>query len=128
VSKVRLLLVAIVAMSSLVVLAGPAVASVPAAPSAKFCSAYSKIGNGSSSSQSLQQQAGSVKQFQAAAKLAPGKIKTAGNQIASVLSKVAKIKPSNVADLANLYKTSDYKAYGKAIVTFFTYGASCATK
>jgi hypothetical protein len=44
-----------------------------------------------------------------------------------VLGKVSKINPSNVGDLAKFYTTSDYKAYGKSIVTFFTYAAGCAS-
>lgn len=126
-SRLRILVMAVLACSTLATFTVPAYASVPAAPSAKFCTAASKIGNGKSSgdTQSLQQLKGSVKQIKAAAKVAPAKVRAAGNTVASVLSKISSIDPTNAGDLARFYTTSDYKKYGKAVVKFFTYAATC---
>ncbi|MFI5372467.1 MAG: hypothetical protein ACHQ52_12985 [Candidatus Eisenbacteria bacterium] len=119
-------MVAVLALSAFVVLAAPAGAS-SSTPSPKFCTAISKIGSGNSGGGSPTQKeaARTYKQFKAAAKLAPSKVKSAGNKIASVLGKIATIKPSNAKDLANFYSSSDFKAYGKAVTTFFAYAATC---
>ena len=124
--RVRILLAAALAVSVLVVLAGPA--SAASSPSPKFCSAVSKIGsNDNGSSPTPAQAAKTFKQFKAAAKYAPAKIKSAANTIASLLSKIAKIKPSNVSDLTGIYTSKTFKAYPKAVSTFFLYSADCGT-
>jgi len=74
-----------------------------------------------------QQAAKNFNQFRAAGKYAPAKVKAAANRIASVLSTIAKIKPGNASDLAKLYTSSDFRAYGKAIATFLAYQATCAS-
>lgn len=123
-SRVRILLAAVLAVSVLAVLAGPA--SAASTPSPKFCTAVSKIGsNDTGDSPTPQQAAKTFKQFKAAAKYAPTKVKNAANTIASVLGKIAKIKPSNVSDLAGIYTSKTFKAYPKAVGTFFSYSATC---
>jgi hypothetical protein len=42
----------------------------------------------------------------------------------SVLNKIGH-SGSNAADLANFYRSSDFKKYSKAIGTFFAYAATC---
>ncbi len=124
--RFRILCVAMLALSALAVLAVPAGAA--SSPSPKFCAAVAKIGSGTNGSNPTPQQAAKTyKQFKAAAKYAPKKVKSAGNTIASLLKKVADIKPSNVGDLAKFYTSKDYKGYAKSVVKFFTYSARCTT-
>jgi len=122
-SRVRILLAAALAVSVLAVLAGPA--SAASAPSPKFCTAVSKIGSNTGDSPSPQQAAKTFKQFKTAAKYAPKRVKSAANTIASVLSRIAKVKPSNVSDLTGIYTSKTFKAYPKAVSTFFLYSAGC---
>src|SRR5262245_48532992 len=120
-SRVRIVLAALLAMSVLAVLVVPASASVPAA-NAKFCKAYANIGKKSNGSTVDPTQAkAALAKFKAATKYAPKKVKQAGQQITSVLSKVAKFDPQNPGDLTAFYKSNDFKNYGKAITTFFVY-------
>ena len=126
-SRVRIAIAALLAVSALAVLAGPASASVPAA-NAKFCKAYANIGKNSDGSTVDPTQAkATLAKFKAATKYAPKKVKKAGQQISSVLAKVAKFDPKNPSDLTEFYKSSDFKNYGKAITTFFLYATQeCA--
>jgi spermidine/putrescine-binding protein len=124
--RFRILCVAILALSTVAVVAIPAGAA--SSPSAKFCAAAAKIGSGNNSGQPTPKQAAKTyKQFQAAAKYAPKKVKSAGKNIASLLKKVADINPSNVTDLAKFYTSGSFKGYAKAVVTFFTYSARCTS-
>jgi len=124
--RVRILLAAVLAASALAVLAGPADAADK--PSAKFCAAAAKIGsNSNGNSPTPQQAAKTYKQFKAAGKFAPAKVKAAANQIGSLLQKIAQIKPSNAGDLADLYTSSDFKKYPRAVTTFFLFQAKCGT-
>lgn len=125
-SRFRLLLTLVMASSALVVLAGGA--SAASSPSPKFCAAVNKIGSGQDSGNPTPQQAAKTyKQFQAAAKHAPKKVKAAGKKIASLLKSISKITPNNVSDLAKIYTSKHYKGYARAVVKFFTYSARCAT-
>jgi hypothetical protein len=120
--------VAVLALSALAAVAVPAGAA--AAPSAKFCSAYNKISgaSGSNGNTPTPKQAGKLAaRFKAAAKQAPAKVKSAGNTIVSVLKKIAHISPSNVGDLSKFYRSADFRKYGAAVGTFFTYGATCSS-
>ena len=124
--RLRILCVAMLALSALAVVAVPA--SAASSPSAKFCAAAAKIGSGNNGSNPTPQQAAKTyKQFQAAAKYAPKKVKKAGNTIASLLKKISHITPNNVSDLSKVYTSSTYKGYAKSVVTFFTYAARCTS-
>ncbi len=130
-ARIRLLGFAVLALSTLGLLAAPAVAHVADAtgsPSKQFCTAVGKIGTGDNGNTPTPQEAAKTfKQFKTAAKYAPAKVKAAGNRIASVLGKIAEVKPSNASDLAKFYTSSDFKAYGKAVITFFTYSGQCTS-
>jgi len=129
-ARIRLLGLAVLALSTLGLLAAPAGAHVAAAtgPSAKFCSAAAKIGTGEKGgSPTPATAAKTFKQFKAAAKYAPAKVKAAGNRIASVLTKIAEIKPTNASDLAKFYTSGDFKSYESAVVTFFQYTEQCTS-
>ena len=65
--------------------------------------------------------------FKAAAKQAPAKVKAAGNTITGVLSSIAHIRPSDAGDLANFYRSGDFKKYSKAVGTFFAYASTCTS-
>jgi hypothetical protein len=126
--RLRILCAAMLALSAVAVVAIPAGAAD--GPSAKFCSAYSKISGASGSNGNTPgpKQAGALAvKFKAAAKQAPAKVKAAGNRIVSVLNSIADISPSNAGDLAKFYSSADFRKYGKAIGTFFAYGSTCAT-
>jgi hypothetical protein len=126
--RLRVLCVAMLALAMTAVLAVPAGAAVPASPSAKFCAATAKIGAASNGNSPTQAEAAKTyKAFKTAGKYAPPKVKAAANKIASVLSKIATIKPSNASDLAKLYTSTDFKAYGKAVATYFKYAATCSS-
>ena len=126
-SRLRILLAAFLAASVLAVLAGSAHASVPAANS-KFCNAVAKItASGNKSSTPTPKEASALaSKFKAAANQAPAKVKAAGNTIVSVLNKIGH-SGSNAADLANFYKSNDFKKYTKAVGTFFAYATTCAS-
>ena len=127
-SRVRIVLAAVLAVSALAVMAVPASASVPAA-NAKFCKAYEKIGSGSNDGSTVNPSTAKTNyaRFKAAAKYAPPKVKKAGEQIASVLNKVSKFSPTNASDLTKFYTSSDFKNYGKSITTFFLYATQQCT-
>ena len=58
----------------------------------------------------------------------PPRSRAPANTIASVLGKIATIKPSNVADLAGIYTSKTFKTYPTAVGTFFSYSAQqCGT-
>ena len=124
--RFRILCVAMLALAAVGAMAIPAGAA--GSPSAKFCSAYNKISgaSGSNGNSPSPKQAGALAgRFKAAAKQAPAKVKAAGNTIVSVLNKISDISPSNAGDLAKFYTSADFRKYGKAIGTFFAYGATC---
>ena len=127
-SRARIFFAALLAVSALAVFAIPASASVPAA-NAKFCKAYDKIGSGSNNGSTVDPATAraTYAKFRAAAKYAPKKVKKAGEQIASVLTKVSKFDPTNPSDLTKFYTSSDFKNYGKAITTFFLYATQECT-
>ncbi|MDQ1429478.1 MAG: hypothetical protein QOF40_80 [Actinomycetota bacterium] len=120
-----------VAMFALAAVAATAIpAGAADAPSAKFCSAYAKISgaSGNNGTSPTPKQAGAlVARFKAAAQQAPPSVKSAGNTIVAVLSKIAKISPTNAGDLGKFYASADFRKYGKAIGTFFGYAATCST-
>jgi ribosomal protein L5 len=120
-----LLLAAVLAATTLVVLAGPA--SAAKSPSSKFCTAVSKIGDNTSGKPTPEQAKKTYKQFKAAGKYAPAKVKKAANTIASFLSKLANVSPSNASELAGLYTSTNFRTYPKAVSTFFLYSARCGT-
>jgi hypothetical protein len=126
--RLRILCVAMLALAAVAAVAMPAGAAN--SPSAKFCSAYAKISgaSGSNGSSPTPKQAAAIAaKFKAAAKLAPAKVKSAGNTIVSVLNKIADISPSDAGDLAKFYTSADFKKYGKAVGTFFAYAATCTS-
>jgi len=118
-SRLRIVLVAVFAVGVLAVMAVPASASVPAA-NAKFCKAANNIGNNTSSQPTKSQAAKAKQGFKNAAKYAPGKVKSAMNNIAKYLGLVADSDPS---DLAKIYTSDGFKNYSKSITTYVTYYA-----
>jgi flagellin-like hook-associated protein FlgL len=120
--RVRVLLVAMVACSTFAVAAGSAAASVPAASNTKFCKAAAKIGTNTSANPTQSEAKKTAAQFKAAAKQAPAKVKRALNQIASVLTTIGSVK--NAKDLADVYTSSSFKNYTKAIGTYVSYYAA----
>jgi len=124
--RLWILMAALMAFGALAVVAPGAGAA--STPSPKFCAAVQKIGTNGSGAKSNDPTAlaKDANQFKAAGKLAPGNVKSAANNIASVLSKV-KNYAKNPTDLAKLYSSSDFSKYTKSITTFFTYSASCTS-
>jgi hypothetical protein len=121
--RVRILLVVALAASTLVVLAGPA--SAADSPSAKFCAAVENIGDNTGDQPTPAQAKETFKDFKAAGRYAPAKVKKAANTISSYLSRIANVSPTNVSDLTELYTSNSFRAYPKAITTFFLYSARC---
>jgi flagellin-like hook-associated protein FlgL len=119
--RARVLLVTVLACSTLALAAGSAVASVPAS-NTKFCKAAAKIGTNTSANPTTSEAKKTAAQFKAAAKQAPAKVKSALNQIASVLTTIGSVKSSK--DLADVYTSSSFKNYTKAIGTYVTYYAA----
>lgn len=120
-SRVRILLAAVLAASILAVLAGAAHASVPAA-NTKFCKAVESIGDAGNSSNPTKDDAKKALQgFKKAAKYAPGKVKTALKNISKYLSVVVSGDASDLADLAN---SSTFKNYTKSLTTYVSYYTS----
>lgn len=119
-SRLRLVLAAALAVSVLAVLTVPASASVPAA-NAKFCKAAAKIGNNASDASGFTQAQAKklTKQFKAAAKYAPGKVKKASGEITKVLTLIA--GATDPTDLPKVYSSNSFRKYPKAVTTFFTY-------
>src|SRR5262245_26953164 len=103
-ARLRFVLAALLAVGALAVLAVPASASVSAAGSSKFCKAADNIGTNTSGNPTKQEAKDTLKGFKNAAKYAPGKVKSAMNNIAKYLGLVA--GADNAADLAKVY-TSD---------------------
>jgi len=118
-SRLRIVLAAVFAVGVLAVMAVPSSASVPAA-NAKFCKAANNIGNNTSSQPTKSQAAKAKQGFKNAAKYAPGKVKSAMNNIAKYLGLVADSDPS---DLAKIYTSDGFKNYSKSITTYVTYYA-----
>jgi len=122
--RLRLVFVAVLALSALAALAVPASASVSTANTTKFCQAVSKIGTTTASQPTKDQAKTLVKQFKNAAKNAPAKVKSAISKITKYLTVIA---GGNVSDLADLAKSKDYQDYGQAITTYSTYIATNCT-
>lgn len=125
-SRVRILLAALLAVSTLAVLAIPASASVPSA-NARFCNAAKKIGNDAdnASAFSANRARQLQSQFKAAAKSAPPKVKKAVANITKLLGLIA--GTTNPADLPRVYTSDAFRKYPNAVTTFFTYQATeCA--
>ncbi len=124
-SRVRLLLAVVLALSALVVLAAPASASVPAT-NTKFCKIAAKIGNANSGTQLSKGKAKAIRdQFKATAKYAPKKVKSAISNITKFLGTV--VGTTDPSDLAKVYASKAFKTYPQSITTFLTYQASeCA--
>jgi hypothetical protein len=99
-------------------------ASAADAPSAKFCTAYTKI-SGANDQPTPKQAKALAAKFKAAGKEAPGNVKAAANRIVSVLTKLGGISASNAADLGKFYTSQDFRKYGQAIGTFFKYASTC---
>lgn len=123
----RLLAAAVLVASALVAFALPASASGPS-PSAKFCKAYANVGSSNDASSLTPRNAGKIAaKFRAAGKYAPRAVKKATDQIASALSKLARVSAHDPADVAQFFKSTDFEKYGKAIGTFVAYGEKCTT-
>jgi hypothetical protein len=118
--RVRILLAAVLAASTLVVLTVPAHASVPAA-NPKFCKAASKIGNDASNASGFSKDKAKklVGQFKNAAKYAPAKVKSAIGNITKLLGVIG--GTTDPSDLAKVYTSDSFKNYPGAISKFFTY-------
>jgi hypothetical protein len=115
--RVRILLAAVLALTSLAVLAGPAGASTPAANS-RFCAAVAKIGQGNAQP-SLKEVGKTATAFKNAAKTAPSKVKSAMNNISKLLRGIS---GSNPSDLAKAYTSKDFiKNYSKSIGVYVKY-------
>jgi hypothetical protein len=122
-ARFRLLLAAVLAVAALGVVAGPATASTPKANSAKFCSDIqglsSKLSNVNASD--LTSSKSAFKQFAAklksAAKSAPGKVKSATNQLAGVYSALG---GGDISALSKLSSTN----FTKSLSTFTSYIAT----
>jgi len=125
-SRLRIVLAAVLAMSALAVLAVPASASVPAA-NTKFCAAAAKIGNDASNASSFNQAKAKalIKQFKNAGKYAPANVKAAVGNITKLLGLIA--GTTNPADLPKVYTSSSFKKYPTSVTTFFTYQAKECT-
>ena len=120
-SRPRILFAALLAVGVMAALAVPASASVPAA-NAKFCNAANNIGDSTSSGQPTKAQAKStIRDFKNAAKYAPGKVKSAMNNIAKYLGLVA--GADDATDLAKIYTSNGFKNYTKSFTTYATYVA-----
>ena len=125
-SRARMVFAALLAISSLAVLAIPASASVPSA-NAKFCKAAKKIGNDANNASAFNATRAKQlqSQFKAAAKSAPPKVKKAVANITKLLGLIA--GTTNPADLPKVYTSDAFKKYPNAVTTFFTYQATeCA--
>lgn len=120
-SRLRILLAAVLAASLLAVLAGSAGASVPAANS-RFCKAVASIGDSGKSSTPTKDDAKKALQgFKKAAKYAPAKVKSALNNITKYLSVVVSGDTSDIADLAS---SGTFKSYTKSLSTYISYYTS----
>ena len=111
--------IALIGMTSLVIVAPPA----SAATNTKFCAAIAKletklsaVNSGKSFNAGQYKSAGSA--FKSAAKSAPAKVKAAMNKIGSFLSALG---GGNAVDAAKALAGSGAKDYSKAIVTYSTY-------
>jgi hypothetical protein len=126
--RLRILCAAVLALVAVGVATIPAGAA--STPSAKFCTAYEKISGASGNNGTTpgpKEAAALASKFKAAANQAPAKVKAAANNIVGVLNKIARISPSDAGDLANFYRSADFRKYGKAVGTFFAYASTCTT-
>ncbi len=120
-SRLRILLAAVLAASALAVLAGSAHASVPAA-NTRFCKAVASIGDtGNSSTPTREDAKKALRGFKKAAKYAPAKVKSALNNITKYLGVVVSGDTSDIADLAS---SSTFKNYTKSLTTYVSYYTS----
>jgi hypothetical protein len=121
-SRLRIVLAAVLAAAAIAVFSVPASASVPAA-NTKFCKAAAKIGKDANNASAFNAaKARKLRsQFQAAAKSAPPKVKKAVNNITKLLGLISGTSPQ---ELAKVYTSNTFKQYPNAITTFFTYQAT----
>ena len=116
---------AVLVVTAFVALALPASAS-GSSPSGKFCKAYANVGRTNDAASLTPRNAGRIAaKFRAAGKVAPPTVKKATDEIASALSKLARVSARNPSDVANFFKSTDFEKYGKAIGTFYAYGERC---
>ena len=120
-TRVRLALAALLAVSAIGVLAIPVSATTPAANTAKFCKAVSKIGDTTGTQPTGARAKVLVKQFQSAASNAPPKVKSAIGKITKYLNVIASGDISALKDLAT---SGAYQGYASAIGTYTTYVAA----
>jgi hypothetical protein len=123
--RLWIIMAAVLAFGGLALIAPSAGAA--STPSAKFCAAASKIGDGSSSQPTPAQAKRIYKQFVNAGKYAPGNVKKAAAKIGSVLKALGSVNGKDPASLAKFYTSANFKDYGKAVTTFFTYAAQCTS-
>jgi len=120
-SRLRILLAAVLAVSALAVMAVPASASMPAASNAKFCAAAAKIGDSAGTTPNASELKGVAADFKSAAKSAPPKVKKAMLNVASLLNALG---TKDASDLAQAYTDSGFvKNYTKSVTTYATYYA-----
>ena len=123
-TRVRVVLAAMLAVAMLGVVAGSASASVASASNTtKFCKAASKIGtNASTATGFTKAKAKKLStQFKNAAKYAPAKVKSAVSNITKLLDE---IKGTSASDLQKVYSSDAFKTYPSAVTTFFTYATT----
>ena len=123
-TRLRIVLTAVIAVAAVAVLAVPASASTPAASNSKFCTAVRKIGSTNGADPSKAQAKKLVTQFKNAAKSAPPKVKSAISKITNYLGVISS---GDVGDLQDLATSGNYKGYAKAITTYSTYVATNCT-
>ncbi len=122
--RLRVLLVAALALATLGVLAGPAVASAPAASNSSFCKPIKGIsseleGAGANASKfGAAAYAKFAKALRSSGKHAPAKVKKAANTLASFYGALGSGDVSGLQNTANV---------SKAIGTYFGYVASHCT-
>jgi len=123
--RLRLLLVAVLAVSALAVLTSAAGAAAPAA-NAKFCAATAQIGDGSGATPVASQLRSVAADFKSAARSAPPKVKRAMLSLASMLSGLRNKKS---AELLKAFADKDFVAkYTKAQGTYAAYyKATCSS-
>ena len=123
--RVRILLVAVLAASTLVVLAGPASAR-RLAEREVLCAVETHRRQAQRPADAGRQAKETFKQFKAAGKYAPAKVKKAANTIADVpVEDRERRRRPTCRTSPELYTSNNFRAYPKAITTFFLYSARC---
>jgi hypothetical protein len=125
-SRLRLLFVALLALTAMAILAVPASASAPTASSSKFCAdvkgltAKFNAANAQSGTSPTKAFGAIESQLKKAAKDAPAQVKSATSKLAGIYGSIAS------GDTAALAKLTDTK-FTKSITTFSTYvGQNCS--